>query len=116
MGRPDAIVLKADRGLRAPDFANKQSFIVTLWRPSAKATDHDTAHDTDQVQYLNNLTEPERVVLVLQGQTTRGALMKKLDLRQRGNFMKITSIRPLNKVGLNEPFLINLPVRNRSTN
>lgn len=104
MGSVNALRLTAAKGLKTPDFTNKQSFMVTLWRPSAMAADqvtdqvtdqvadqvtaHDTAQVTGQVQYLNNLTEPQRIVIVLQGEMTRDELMKKLDLKQRVNFME----------------------------
>lgn len=86
-GIPEMYALAAESGLREPHFEDNKTFLVTLWRPSARKV-HDAGQVTGQVQFFNNLTEPERVVLVLSGEMMREELMFKLDLKHRDNFME----------------------------
>ena len=65
-GIPEMYALAAESGLREPHFEDNKTFLVTLWRPSARKV-----HNAGQVQFFNNLTEPERVVLVLSGEMMR---------------------------------------------
>jgi predicted HTH transcriptional regulator len=69
-GIPEMYSLAAESGLREPHFEDNKTFLVTLWRPSARKV-HDAGQVTGQVQFFNNLTEPERVVLVLSGEMMR---------------------------------------------
>ena len=86
-GIPEMYALAAESGLRETRFEDNKTFLVTLWRPSARKV-HDAGQVTGQVQFFNNLTEPERVVLVLSGEMMREELMFKLDLKHRDNFME----------------------------
>jgi ATP-dependent DNA helicase RecG len=92
-GIPEMFTLTAEKGLKAPDFDDNKTFTVTLWRPSAteqvtgQVTGQVAGQVAGQVQFLNNLTEPERVILILNGEMMREELMKKLDLKHRDNFM-----------------------------
>lgn len=90
-GIPEMFLLSTESGLKSPDFKDDKTFSVTLWRPSASTgqdTGQDTGQVTGQVQFFNDLTEPERVILVLEGEMMREELMSILELRHRDNFME----------------------------
>ena len=87
-GIPEIYALAAQRGLKAPDFEDNNTFIVILWRPSA-STAHDTAHDTAHEQnfiYLEH--KPHRLLWILEGEMTRSQMLKTLELSHRTNFKK----------------------------
>lgn len=48
----------------------------------------DTGQVTVQVGHINYLSEPERVVLILEGEMSRDDLMTLLELKHRDNFME----------------------------
>ena len=107
--------LTAERGLKAQDFEDIKTFLVTLWRPSA-ITAHDTAHDTGQdtgqvtvqVVHLNYLSEPQRVVLILEGEMSRDGLMTPpsrkihtvdwISMKTKTAFPELSPIRPSNPI------------------
>jgi hypothetical protein len=74
-----------------PDFEDIKTFLVTLWRPSAS-----TAHDTVQVGHLNYLSEPERLVLILEGKMSRDELMTQLELKHNAKAIKRRVIEVIN--------------------
>lgn len=93
-GIPEMFALSADRGLKAPEFQDTKTFLVTLWRPSA-STDHDTAHVTAHVTahdtahdrlFLTLEHLPHRLLWILDGELSRGEMMERLGLSHRTNF------------------------------
>lgn len=93
-GIPEMYALTAARGLKAPDFEDNKTFMVTLWRPSAR-TDHDTVHDTahdaahdtaHDFLFLNLEYLPHRLIWILEGEMSRSEMMEKLGLTHRTNF------------------------------
>lgn len=93
-GIPEMYALTAARGLKAPDFEDSKTFLVTLWRPSARTdydTDHDTVHDTahdtaHDYLFLNLEYLPHRLIWVLDREMSRSEMMEKLGLTHRTNF------------------------------
>ena len=93
-GIPEMFALSADRGLKAPEFQDTKTFLVTLWRPSASTThdtdhdtDYDTDHDTDHDQQYIFIEElPKRLIWVLEGEKSRNELMGILQLKHNPTF------------------------------
>lgn len=85
-GIPEMFALTAIRGLKAPDFQETKTVLVTLWRPSASTdhvTDYDTAHDR---LFLNLEYMPHRLLWILDGELSRSKMMERLGLSHRTNF------------------------------
>ena len=74
--------LTATSELKASDFEDNKTFVVTLWRPSAK-TAHDTAHD---FLFLNLEYLPPRLIWILDKELSRSEMMEKLGISHRTNF------------------------------
>jgi predicted HTH transcriptional regulator len=93
-GIPEMYALTAERGLKAPDFEDNKTFLVTLWRPSASTahdtdhdTDYDTDHDTDHDQKYIFIEElPKRLIWILDGERSRNELMEILQLKHNPTF------------------------------
>jgi predicted HTH transcriptional regulator len=90
-GIPEMYALTAERGLKDPEFEENKTFVVTLWRPSAKVTAHDTAHDAahdtaHDTGYINLEHMPHRLLWILEGEMSRSEMMAKLELTHRTTF------------------------------
>jgi predicted HTH transcriptional regulator len=80
-GIPEMYKLTAEKGLRAPDFEDNKTYMVTLWRPSAMITAHDKV-------FIEIEQMPLRLLWIMDGEMPRSEMMSKLELTHRINFKK----------------------------
>jgi ATP-dependent DNA helicase RecG len=102
-GIPEMFARTAERGLKDPDFEENKTFVVKLWRPSAKMTGHDAAHDTahdtaHDNNYISLENLPHRLLWILEGEMSRSEIMAKLELTHRTTFRE-NYIAPCEKNG-----------------
>ena len=84
-GTRDMIRRCRETGLPEPEFTVSDGFLVTLRRPTTQITGQVTGQVTGQGGFVP-LSEPERVLFVIDGEMTRQAIQKALQLRGRDNF------------------------------
>ena len=110
-GTRDMIRRCREAGLPEPEFAVSDGFLVTLRRPTTQITGQVAGQVTGQVAGQVGfvpLSEPERVLFVMDVEMTRQAIQKALQLRGRDNFEN-RYLKPALEAGLIERTLPDKP-------